>query len=140
MQTMRGSEASTAITTTGLTRSRQQRSDSHWFLQLLALVILLLCAAIGMLGLILPLIPGFLFLALAAVLAARMFPALALRLRRYPGFSTLLDSSEGFLRLSLRDKCRYAAWFTLRALLEGARLLHVLLTSALVFVWSRPGD
>lgn len=131
---------STVITTTGLTRSRQQRNDSHWLLKLLALVILLLCAAIGMLGLILPLIPGFLFLALAAVLAARMFPALARRLHRYPAFVTLLDSSEGFLRLSLRDKCRYAAWFTLRVLLDGARLLHALLTRALVFAWSRPGS
>jgi uncharacterized membrane protein YbaN (DUF454 family) len=135
---MRGNEASSAITMTGLTRSRQQRSHSHWFLQLLALVILLLCAAIGMLGLILPLIPGFLFIALAAVLVARIFPALGLRLRRYRGFSTLLDSSEGFLRLSLRDKCRYAAWFMLRVLIEGARLLHGLLTSVLVFAWNRP--
>jgi uncharacterized membrane protein YbaN (DUF454 family) len=122
-----------------LTRSRRQDSDSHWSVKLLALVILLLCAAIGMVGIILPVIPGFLFLGIAALITARMFPALARRLRRHRIFATWLDSSVGFARLSLRDKVRYSAWLVLRMLLDGAILLHRALTRLIVFIGRKPG-
>lgn len=122
----------------GLTRSRQQENDSHWFIKLLALVILLLCVAIGMVGIILPIIPGLLFLALAALITARMFPALAARLRRNRFFAVWLDSTEGFTRLSLRNKFRYIGWLMLRMLMDGIIMLHKLVTQLLIFVSKNP--
>lgn len=121
------------------TRAERQRNDSHWLLKMLALVILLLCAAIGMVGLILPIIPGLLFLAIAALITARMFPGLARRLRRNATLAGYLDSSDGFLRLNLRDKCQYALWLSLRVLIDTAKLLHTLVTKALVLAARRPG-
>lgn len=122
----------------GLTRPRRQENDSHWFIKLLALVILLLCVAIGMVGLILPIIPGFLFLALAALITARMFPTVALRLRKNRIFATWFDSTAGFTHLSLRNKLRYVGWLTLRMLLDGIILLHKLVTQLLIFVSKNP--
>ena len=123
---------------TGLTRSHRQANQSHWFFRLLALVILLLCVAIGMVGLILPIIPGLLFLGIAALITARVFPQLAARLRQHPKLASYLDSSEGFARLSFRGKCKYVGWLTLRMLVDGLRLLHLGLTKLLIFASRNP--
>lgn len=118
----------------GMTRSPQRQGlDSHWAVKLLALVLLLLCVAVGVVGLILPIIPGLLFLAFAALIAARYFPPLARRLRRHRAMAEWLDSSQGFAALSAADKLRYSAWLCLRMLLEGVRLLYRLTTQLLAF-------
>lgn len=91
----------------------------HWFSTLLALCFLLLCVAIGMVGLILPIIPGFLFLMLAALLAARLFPALGRRLARNPWFRSHLQRTCQFAGLSMRGKAQLLCWITLRLLLDG---------------------
>ena len=105
----------------------------HWLVKLLALVLLLLCVAVGVVGLVLPIIPGLLLLAVAALIAARYFPPLARWLRRHQAMATWLDSSEGFAALSAPDKLRYGAWLCLRMLLEGARTLYRLTAQLLAF-------
>lgn len=118
----------------GLTRSPQRQDPaSHWVVRLLALVVLLLCVAVGVVGLILPIIPGLLFLALAALIAARFFPSLARRMRRHRAFADWLDSTEGFARMPLRDKVRYGFWLCLRMLLEGCRILYRLTARLIAF-------
>ena len=111
----------------GLTRSRtpQPASAPGVFVRLLALVILLLCVAIGMAGLILPVIPGLLFLALAVLIAARLCPPLGRRLRNNAVFAPYMDKTDHFARLSLQGKVKFALWFALKILWDSCTLaLH----------------
>ncbi|MEY4640237.1 MAG: hypothetical protein RLZZ227_231 [Pseudomonadota bacterium] len=106
-----------------LSRSRKPADGSQWFAKMLALVFLVLCVAIGMAGIILPVIPGLLFLALAVIIAARLFPPLERRLRQNPMFSPYLDKTDHFWRLSLQGKVKFACWLTLKILWDSCVLL-----------------
>jgi uncharacterized membrane protein YbaN (DUF454 family) len=110
-------------TNTGLTRSRPlPASGPPLFVKVLALVFLLLCVAIGMAGIILPVIPGLLFLGLAVVIAARLFPPLGRRLRSNATFAPYMDRSDRFTRLSLQGKVKFACWFTVKILWDSVVL------------------
>jgi len=52
--------------------------------KLIACAVIVACLALGVLGLLLPILPGLLFLAVAAMIAARLSPAFASTLRRSP--------------------------------------------------------
>ncbi len=114
-----------------LTRSGSASKPAHWFARLLALVFLLLCVAIGMAGLILPVIPGLLFLALACMIAATIFPPLERYLRRYPGLSIYLDRMAGFHRLAVPEKIRFVGWLLVRLVIDSFRCLLELLARLL---------
>lgn len=109
-----------------------------WFSTLLALCLLLLCVAIGMVGLILPIIPGFLFLMLAALLGARLFPAVERRLGRYPWFRHYLDKTRQFEGLTLRGKAQLAVWLLIRLLVDAVLVIVAALAWLLRFAFSRP--
>lgn len=85
-----------------------------WFVKLFALVLVLLCVAIGVAGLILPVIPGLLFLAFAMLIAARLFPPLGRRLRRSATFAPYMDRADHVARLSLQGKLKFALWFSVK--------------------------
>ena len=107
----------------GLTRSPPQPAAAPpLFAKLLALVFLLLCVAIGMAGIILPVIPGLLFLALAVIIAARLFPPLGRRLRRNATFAPYMDKTDHFTRLSLQGKVKFACWFMVKILWDSVVL------------------
>lgn len=114
---------SSTSTTARLTRTPRQANDSHWFIKLLALVILLLCAAIGVAGIILPVIPGLLFLAVAVLIAARLYPPLGRRLRNHALCAAYMDKTDGFWRLSLQGKVKFACWLTLKLVWDSCVLL-----------------
>ena len=114
-----------------LIRSGPASKPAHWFARLLALVFLLLFVAIGMAGLILPVIPGLLFLALACMIAATIFPPLESYLRRYPGLSIYLDRMHGFHRLAVPEKIRFVGWLLVRLVIDSFRCLLELLARLL---------
>lgn len=126
------------FSTDGYRTTRPLGSGTHWFSTLLALCLLLLCAAIGMVGLILPIIPGFLFLMLAALLCARLFPAVGRRLGQYPWFRGYLDKTRQFESLSLRGKAQLFCWLVIRLLVDGVLLLVAALAWLLRFAFSAP--
>ena len=64
--------------------------------KLLTLMFVLICLAVGVVGLILPIIPGLLFLAIAAMIAARHSPSLDRWLWKNRLLRGYLDSGEGF--------------------------------------------
>jgi uncharacterized membrane protein YbaN (DUF454 family) len=108
----------------GLTSSRPPPASAPpLFIKLLALVILLLCVAIGMAGIILPVIPGLLFLALAVLIAARLFPPLGRRLRRNATFAPYMEKTDHFARLSLQGKVKFSCWLVLKVLWDSCVLL-----------------
>jgi len=124
---------------TGLIRTpRQNEPGSHWFSSLLALIILLLCLAVGMVGLILPIIPGFLFLILGALIAAKLFPAVDRKLRRYAWFRSYLEKSANFFMLTWRGKTQLICWFVLKALLDSILWIVAALAWLLRFAFSAP--
>jgi uncharacterized membrane protein YbaN (DUF454 family) len=108
----------------GLTRSpASPASAPSLFVKLLALVVLLLCVAIGMAGIILPVIPGLLFLAIAVIIAARLCPPLERRLRKNAMFSGYMEKTDHFWRLSLQGKVKFACWLTLKIVWDSFVLL-----------------
>lgn len=110
----------------------------HWFAKLLALIVLLLCLGIGLLGLILPILPGLLFLALAAMLAATLFPAVGHAVRRTPWLNGVLapylDSAHGFSRLGWRGKLRFLLWISLKVIVDSFVWLWRALAHLLAFL------
>lgn len=65
-----------------------------WSLKLIAGVVVLACLALGAIGLLLPIVPGLLFLAIAACVAASHFPAFGTRLRRNRTLGRFLDRAD----------------------------------------------
>jgi uncharacterized membrane protein YbaN (DUF454 family) len=104
-----------------LTGNGSTSNTPHWFARFLALVFLLLCVAVGMAGLILPVIPGLLFLALAGIIAASIFPPLERHARRFPVLSRYLDKARGVHALGMAEKLQFAGWLVVRVVVDSFR-------------------
>jgi uncharacterized membrane protein YbaN (DUF454 family) len=97
-----------------------------------AAVVVLACLIVGAVGLVLPIIPGLVFLGLAALIAARWSPGLERAMRRNRTLGGYLDKTAGFERLSLLRQLELGAWLTVKAVFDsvawalaaGARLLR----------------
>ena len=87
----------------------------------------LACLAIGLLGIILPVIPGLVFLLFAGLAAARLSHRVDNWLRKLPAAGSYLDQTSGFFRLGWLDKARYCFWVTLQLSVDSLRVTwHVL--------------
>jgi uncharacterized membrane protein YbaN (DUF454 family) len=108
------------------------RTEANLLENLTAKVVLasfvVICLVLGLAGLILPIIPGVLFLSIAAVLAARHSPSLESWLRQSPTMTRYLDSADGFERLNLGQKIQFAGWLCLKMLVDGAVFVIRLVT------------
>ncbi len=76
-----------------------------------------------MAGIILPVIPGLLFLAIAVIIAARLCPPLERRLRKNTMFSGYMEKTDHFWRLSLQGKVKFACWLTVKIVWDSFVLL-----------------
>ena len=101
--------------------------------KLLAGVFVLICLAVGIVGLILPIIPGLLFLALAAMITARYSPSLDRWLRKNRVIKGYLDSGEGFLNLSWMRKIQFVLWLCLKLFIDTIVLIFAFIASLLTF-------
>ena len=91
--------------------------------KLIACAVIIACLALGALGLILPLLPGLLFLAIAAVVAAKLSPTFERMLRQSPTLSGYLDRTDGFAALSWGKKLQVACLLCVKVLIDGVALL-----------------
>ena len=86
--------------------------------------------AIGLLGLLIPVIPGILFLGLGIVVLVKVFPAV----RRFMGNPAILRRTErrvdAMEDMTWRDRGRMAGWMTLEALGAVAASLGALIRRA----------
>lgn len=89
--------------------------------QLLFTLAVALCLVLGIVGLVLPIIPGLLFLAFAGVMLAPHVPALNRAMRRSPLLSRYMDDAENLRALNWPDQLRLGALLSLRMMLDGAR-------------------
>ena len=85
----------------------------------LACVAILICLAVGAVGLVLPIIPGLLFLAIAAIIIARHSASFDRWLRRSPTFNGYLDSADRIHGLNFMAKVRYGSLLCLKMLIDG---------------------
>src|SRR5688572_11666968 len=117
-----------------LARIRQQPNSTDWVATALAFGILVICVAVGLLGLLLPVLPGLLFLAFAALIAAKLFPRFEKTLRRNRFFAPYLDQSENFMQLSWRGKVRFVCWMTLKVIVDGIKVLFAAITRLISYL------
>lgn len=92
-------------------------------MKMLAGVLVLAFLAIGLVGLILPIIPGLLFLAIAGFIVLTYFPSVDERLRQYPAIGKHLDDVDRFRNLSLPRKVQVAGLLCVKVLLDGLALV-----------------
>jgi uncharacterized membrane protein YbaN (DUF454 family) len=91
--------------------------------KLVAAGVIVVCLLLGFAGLILPLIPGLLFLGIAAVVAAKISPRFAEMLRQNDTLRGYLDRTEGFGGLPLDQKIKLGALLFLKAMIDGVTFL-----------------
>ena len=99
------------------------RASDSVIAKLVAAGVIAVCLLIGVAGLILPLIPGLLFLGLAAVVAAKLSPRFAQLLRQNETLRGYLDRTEGFGSLALGQKLKLSVLLLAKALIDGVALL-----------------
>jgi uncharacterized membrane protein YbaN (DUF454 family) len=87
--------------------------------KLVACLLIVVCFAVGAVGIILPIIPGLLFVAVALMLIAKFFPAIDRQLRKSRTLSAYLDSADGFGRLRWPQKIQYACLLCLRLFVDA---------------------
>jgi uncharacterized membrane protein YbaN (DUF454 family) len=102
-------------------------------MQVIAVLLIVICFAVGAVGLILPIIPGLLFVAIALMLVARFFPAIDRRLRRNRTLGSYLDSADGFGRLSWPGKFRYSLLLMLRLFVDAVAVCVYAVSKVLSF-------
>jgi uncharacterized membrane protein YbaN (DUF454 family) len=103
------------------------QTDTHSFdnvsTKLIAAGVIVVCLLLGFAGLILPLIPGLLFLGVAAIVAAKLSPRFAATLRQNDTLRGYMDRTEGFSALPLDGKIKLAGLLFLKVLIDGVALL-----------------
>ena len=91
--------------------------------KLIAAGVIVVCLLLGVAGLILPLIPGLLFLGVAAIVAAKFSPRFGETLRQNDTLRGYLDRTEGFSELPLDGKIKLAGLLLVKAMIDGVALL-----------------
>ncbi|MGW8370045.1 MAG: DUF454 family protein [Gammaproteobacteria bacterium] len=89
-------------------------------IRLLAGLLIILCLVIGVVGLVLPIIPGIVFLGLAALIAVRHSPSLERVLRKNRTIDGYLDRADTLATLSLGRKIQVGVLLCLKILVDGA--------------------
>jgi uncharacterized membrane protein YbaN (DUF454 family) len=97
----------------------------------IAVLLIVICFAVGAVGLILPIIPGLLFLAIALMLIAKSFPAIDRRLRRNRTLGRYLESADGFGGLSWPNRLKYGGLLCLKLLIDSVALCDYLVSRLL---------
>lgn len=93
----------------------------HLSLKLLFAIAVAAFIVLGIIGLVLPIVPGLLFLAIAAIMLAPHIPALNTWMRRSPLMSRYIEDAENLRTLAIVDQIRLGALLSLRMLIDGAR-------------------
>jgi uncharacterized membrane protein YbaN (DUF454 family) len=91
--------------------------------KLIAAGVIAVCLLLGVAGLILPLLPGLLFLGVAAIVAAKLSPRFAELLRRNETLRGYLDRTQGIGTLPLEEKLKLVGLLSLKALIDGVAFL-----------------
>jgi uncharacterized membrane protein YbaN (DUF454 family) len=95
--------------------------------KIVACALVLALVVVGVIGLVVPIIPGLLFLAIAAFVAAKRFPSVDAQLRRSRTLREYLDKAQRASTLGLPAKVQLAAWFFVKTFIDGVAFIASLL-------------
>jgi len=113
--------------------SEKVGAPSHWLAKLLALLFLGVCLVLGVIGAILPILPGIVFFGFAALIAAWLFPSLRKVFERQPQLNRYLNATDGIATLPWRQQLHVVGWVGLRIVVDSFRLLFQALTRLMRF-------
>lgn len=91
-----------------------------WHFKILFTVMALLCVIVGLIGLVLPVIPGVVFLVVAFLLLSRVSPRLARWAKRKPQLNRLQNRFNAMGRMSWSERFRFSFWVAMSGILQGA--------------------
>lgn len=92
-------------------------------MKLIAAGVIVVCLLLGLAGLILPLIPGLLFLVIAAFVAAKLSPRFASILRENEMLRGYLDQADRVAGVPLAQKIQVVGLLLLKMVIDGVALL-----------------
>ncbi len=87
--------------------------------KLISFVFILVFTALGLVGLVLPIIPGILFLLIAAIMASRHIPALENYLESNRHTAWPLRMSKRFSHLGFWGKVQFCCWGLLKVTMDS---------------------
>ncbi|HEY9182599.1 MAG TPA: DUF454 family protein [Gammaproteobacteria bacterium] len=103
------------------------QTDTHPFdnvsTKVIACAVIVGCLLLGLAGLVLPLIPGLLFIAIAVIVAAKLSPKFADTLRQNDTLRPYLDKSDRMAGLSPGQQAKVVGLLLLKAIIEGVEWL-----------------
>ena len=82
--------------------------------KLFSFALIIVFVALGVVGILLPILPGLLFLFIAGLIAARHFPPLAFVMERNSYSRRALRISNSFMDLDWWDKAKLCFWGTIK--------------------------
>lgn len=91
--------------------------------KVIACAVVIACLALGAIGLLLPIVPGLLFLLVAAVVAAKLSPSFERTLRQNETVAGYLDRTDGFMELPLGQKIQVTCLLCVQMLIDAVALL-----------------
>jgi uncharacterized membrane protein YbaN (DUF454 family) len=91
--------------------------------KLIACAVIVACLLLGLAGLILPLIPGLLFIAIALFVAAKLSPRFAAFVRENDTLRGYLDQADRIAGVPLAQKIQVIGLLLLKMLIDGVALL-----------------
>lgn len=91
--------------------------------KLIACAIIVACLLFGLAGLILPLVPGLLFIAIAVFVAAKLSPRFAGMVRENETLRGYLDQADRIAGVPLPQKIQVIGLLLLKMLIDGVALL-----------------
>ncbi len=91
--------------------------------KLIACAVIVACLLLGLAGLLLPLIPGLLFIAIAIFVAAKLSPRFAATLRENETLRGYLDQAERIAGVPFAQKIQVVGLLLLKMLIDGVAML-----------------
>lgn len=91
--------------------------------KLIACAIIVACLLLGVAGLILPLIPGLLFIAIAVFVAAKLSPRFAAVVRENETLRGYFDQADRIAGVPLTQKVQVIGLLLIKMLIDGVALL-----------------
>ena len=91
--------------------------------KLIACGVIVVCLLLGFAGLILPLIPGLLFIAIAVFVAAKLSPRFAIVVRENDTLRGYLDQADRIAGVPAAQKIKVVGLLLLKMLIDGVALL-----------------
>jgi uncharacterized membrane protein YbaN (DUF454 family) len=103
------------------------QTESHAFdgisAKVIACGVIVVFLLLGLAGLILPLLPGLLFIGIAAIVAAKVSPKFGDLLRQNPTLGAYLDRTDSFVALPWLKRIQVAALLLLKMTIDGVAWL-----------------